>query len=135
MSYKEVTLELLLGYGSNYASRSISILNAFIRIDLGLRQIFNKCILPCKISKNTSKKELRCLTLNHHACNILVDAFTRDVYLAIVSNDNDIFIDAHELMSHPDLRTNLDASQMCARIKSHTYDDSWYINQYHIFII
>jgi hypothetical protein len=27
-------------------------------------------------------------------------------------------------MSHPDLRANLDASQMCARIKSHTYDDS-----------
>jgi hypothetical protein len=38
------------------------------------------------------------------------------------------------LLSHPDLRANPGASQMCARIKSHTYDDSWYKNQCHIFI-
>jgi hypothetical protein len=38
------------------------------------------------------------------------------------------------LVSHPDLRTNLGVSQMCPRIKSHTYDDSWYRNQCHIFI-
>jgi hypothetical protein len=38
-------------------------------------------------------------------------------------------------LSHPDLRANPGANQMCARIKSHTYDDSWYINEYHIFTI
>jgi hypothetical protein len=38
-------------------------------------------------------------------------------------------------MSQPDLRSNPDASQICARIKSHTYDDSWYRNQCHFFII
>jgi hypothetical protein len=38
-------------------------------------------------------------------------------------------------LSHPDLRINPGVSQMCARIKSHTYDDSWYKNQCHIFII
>jgi hypothetical protein len=27
-------------------------------------------------------------------------------------------------VSHPDLRANRGANQMCARIKSHTYDDS-----------
>jgi hypothetical protein len=27
-------------------------------------------------------------------------------------------------LSHPGLRTNPDTSHMCARIKSHTYDDS-----------
>jgi hypothetical protein len=37
-------------------------------------------------------------------------------------------------LSHPDLRANPGASQMCARIKSHTYDDSCYRNQCHIFI-
>jgi hypothetical protein len=37
-------------------------------------------------------------------------------------------------LSHLDLRANPGASQMCARIKAHTYDDSWYRNQYHIFI-
>jgi hypothetical protein len=30
---------------------------------------------------------------------------------------------------------NPDASQICARIKSHTYDDSWYSNECHIFTI
>jgi hypothetical protein len=38
-------------------------------------------------------------------------------------------------LSHPDLRTNLGVNQMCARIKSHTYDDSWYRNECHIFTI
>jgi hypothetical protein len=37
-------------------------------------------------------------------------------------------------LSHPDLRANPDMSQMCARIKFHTYDDSWYIDQCHIFM-
>jgi hypothetical protein len=31
-------------------------------------------------------------------------------------------------LSHPDLKANSGATQICARIKSHTYDDSWYIN-------
>jgi hypothetical protein len=36
---------------------------------------------------------------------------------------------SYRKLSHPDLRgQNLDANQMCARIKSHTYDDSWYRN-------
>jgi hypothetical protein len=30
---------------------------------------------------------------------------------------------------------NLGTNQMCARIKSHTYDDSWYRNECHIFNI
>jgi hypothetical protein len=38
-------------------------------------------------------------------------------------------------LSHPNVRTNSGASQLCARIKSHTYDDSLYKNQCHIFII
>jgi hypothetical protein len=39
------------------------------------------------------------------------------------------------LLSHLDLMANLGANQMCARIKSHTYDDSWYRNKCHIFTI
>jgi hypothetical protein len=35
-------------------------------------------------------------------------------------------------LSHPDLRAKPAANQMCARIKSHTYDDSWYRNKCHI---
>jgi hypothetical protein len=39
------------------------------------------------------------------------------------------------LLSQPNLRENLGANEMCARIKSHTYDDSWYRNECQIFII
>jgi hypothetical protein len=35
------------------------------------------------------------------------------------------------ILSHPDLRTNPNASLMYARIKFHTYDDSVYRNQYY----
>jgi hypothetical protein len=38
-------------------------------------------------------------------------------------------------LSHPDLRAKLGANQMCDRIESHTYDNSWYRNERHIFII
>jgi hypothetical protein len=38
-------------------------------------------------------------------------------------------------LSHLDLRANPSVNQMCARIKSHTYDDSWYKNRCHIFTI
>lgn len=37
-------------------------------------------------------------------------------------------------LSHPDLRTNSNASHKSDRIKSHTYDESVYRNQCHIFI-
>ena len=38
------------------------------------------------------------------------------------------------LLSHSELRTIPDASQICARIKYHTYDNSGNIKQCHIFI-
>jgi hypothetical protein len=52
----------------------LSRLNAFMYIDPDLRQIFSRSIFPSDISKNPSKVELRSLSLNHHACNILVDS-------------------------------------------------------------
>jgi hypothetical protein len=36
-------------------------------------------------------------------------------------------------LSHTDSRANPSANQMCARIKSHTYDDSWYRKMSHIY--
>jgi hypothetical protein len=41
-------------------------------------------------------------------------------------------------MSHPDFRgpkPGREIHQVCARIKSHTYDDSWYKNKCHIINI
>jgi hypothetical protein len=97
MSSQEVTVELLLGDGSNYKSWSVSIYNAFMNVDPDLRQIFSRSIFPSDISKNPSNDELRCLYLNHHTCNILVDSLSRNAYFSIMSNDSDLFADAHDL--------------------------------------
>jgi hypothetical protein len=66
-------------------------------IDPDLRHIFSIIIFPSNISKNSSEVELRCLSLNHHACNILVESLSRDAYFAIMSSDNNFFVDAHDL--------------------------------------
>jgi hypothetical protein len=97
MSSQEVTVELLSGDGYNYKSWSVSIYNAFMNIDPDLRQIFSRSIFPSNVSKNPSNDELRCLSLNHHACNILVDSLSRSAYFAIMSSDSDLFVDAHDL--------------------------------------
>lgn len=52
---------------------------------------------PSNVSKNPSDDELRCLSLNHHACNILVDSLSRGAYFAIMSSDSDLFANAHDL--------------------------------------
>jgi hypothetical protein len=96
MSSQEVTVELL-GDGSNYKSWSVSIYNAFMNIDPDLRQIFSRSIFPSDISKSPSNDELRYLSLNHYACNILVDSLSRSAYFAIMSSDSDLFVDAHDL--------------------------------------
>jgi hypothetical protein len=97
MTSQEVTVELLLGDDSNYKSWSVSIYNAFMRVDPDLRQIFSRSIFPSNFSQNSSNDELRCLSLNHHACNILVDSLSRSAYFAIMSSDSDLFVDAHDL--------------------------------------
>jgi hypothetical protein len=89
MSSQEVTVELLLGDGSNYKSWSVSIYNAFMHVDPNLRQIFSRSIFTSNFSQNPSNDELRCLSLNHHACNILVDSLSRSAYFAIMSSDSD----------------------------------------------
>jgi hypothetical protein len=97
MSSQEVTVELLLGDGSNYKSWSVSIYNAFMHIDHDLRHIFSRSIFPFDFSREPSNAELRCLSLNHHACNILVDSLSRGAYFAIMSSDSDLFVNAHDL--------------------------------------
>jgi hypothetical protein len=99
MSSQEVTVELLLGDGSNYKSWSVSIYNAFMNVDPDLRQIFSRSIFPSDFSENPSNEELRCLSLNHHACNILVESLSRGAYFSIMSSDTNLIADAHDLWS------------------------------------
>jgi hypothetical protein len=97
MSSQEVTLELLLSDGSNYKSWYVYIYNAFMHSDPDLRQIFSRSIFPLILVKKPSNAELRSLSLNHHACNILVDSLSRCAYFFIISSDSDLFVDAHDL--------------------------------------
>jgi hypothetical protein len=55
-----------------------------MQVDPNLRQIFSRSIFPSNISQNPSNDELRCLSLNHHAFNILVDSLSRGAYFAIM---------------------------------------------------
>jgi hypothetical protein len=97
MSSKEVTLELLVGNGSNYASWFACIPSAFRSIVPCSEWIFDRSILPSKISINPSKKELVYLTLNHQACNILVSDLSKDAYYAIMNNNDAMLIDWHDV--------------------------------------
>jgi hypothetical protein len=56
MSSQEVTLELLLGDGSNYKSWSISIYNALMYIDPDLRKIFSRGIFTLILVKILLRK-------------------------------------------------------------------------------
>jgi hypothetical protein len=51
MSSQEVTVELLLGDGSNYKSWSVSIYNAFMSVDPNLRHVFSRSIFPLMLVK------------------------------------------------------------------------------------
>jgi hypothetical protein len=75
---------------------SASVLNAFRSVDPHFEWIFDKSILPSKISKNSSRKEPIWLTLKYQACNILVDT-PRDAYYAIMTSNDDMFVDARDL--------------------------------------
>jgi hypothetical protein len=58
-----------------------------MHVDPDLRQIFSRSIFPTDISKNPSNEELRCLSLNHYACNIFVDSLSRSAYFSIMSSE------------------------------------------------
>jgi hypothetical protein len=75
-----------------------------MHIDPDLRHIFSRSIFPSNTSKNPSKVELRCLSLNHHACNILVDSLSKGAYFVIRSSDSDLFVDAHDLWTRIKLK-------------------------------
>jgi hypothetical protein len=96
--HKEVTLEILLLYGFNYASWSTSVLNVFRTINHGLEQILDKSIMPSSINKkNPYKEELRCWRLNYQAFDILVSTLSKDVCHDLITRDYKPFSDAHDI--------------------------------------
>jgi hypothetical protein len=94
----EVTLEILLFDCSNYASWSISVINAFRTIDSQLEQILDKSIIPCSyVKKNVSVEDQRCLRLNHLAFDILGNSLNKEDYHAFIIRYNEPIHDAHDI--------------------------------------
>ena len=92
---KEVTLEILLDDCSNYASWSISVINAFRTIDPRLEQIIDKSIFPSNFNgKINSEEDQRCYRLNYLAFDILTNSLSKEDYRAFISNYDESIHDA-----------------------------------------
>ena len=70
---EEVTLELLILDGSNYASWSASVLNVFRAMCPHIEWIVDVSISPPSVDlANLSREEVKCLQHNAQATNVLV---------------------------------------------------------------
>lgn len=77
----------MLTDGSNYASWSIDVLNAFKIMGPQVEQILDKSILPYRINgTDPYEQELICLQLNCQAFDILINAFSKDAFHAFIIN-------------------------------------------------
>jgi hypothetical protein len=88
-------------------------------------------------SYKTRPMETNKITKDHVHLPVVSYAYERvvDPSPASIKQCRNKYITCDNNLSHPNLKTNPSTNQMCARIKSHTYDDSWYINECHNFII
>jgi hypothetical protein len=94
----EVSLELLLSDGSNYASWSASVLNIFRAMGPQIEQIVDVSISPPSDDlKCLSRKEVKCLQYNAQATNVLFSALSEDVLDAVIFGDDEPLDDAHTI--------------------------------------
>ena len=78
---EEVSLELLLLNGLNYASWSASVLDVFRAMGPHIEQIVDVSILPHNDDLDIlSKEEVKCLQHNAQATNVLFSALSEDVF-------------------------------------------------------
>jgi hypothetical protein len=93
---EDVSLELLLLDGSNYASWSASVLDVFRAMGPQIEQIVDVSISPPSDDFHyLSREEVKCLQYNAQAPNILFSALSEDVLDAIVFGDGEPLDDAH----------------------------------------
>ena len=91
---REVSLELLLLDGSNYASWSASVLTIFKDMDPHIEWIVDVSISPPGDDLAIlSKEEVKCL--QHKAINVLFSALSEDVFYAIIFGYGEPLEDAH----------------------------------------
>jgi hypothetical protein len=93
---EEVSLELLLLDGSNYASWSASVLNVFKDMGPQIEQIVDVSTSPPSDDLvYLSREEVKCLQLNAQATNVLFSALSEDVLDVITFGDGEPLDDAH----------------------------------------
>ncbi len=93
---EEVSLELLLLDGSNYASWSASVLTMFKDMGPHIERIVDVSISPPSDDLDyLSREEVKCLQHNAQATNVLFSALSEDVLDAIIFGDEEPLDDAH----------------------------------------
>ena len=93
---EELSLELLLLDGSNYASWSASVLDVFRTMGPHIERIVDVSISPPSDDLAIlSKEEVKCLQHNAQATNVLFSALSEDVFDAIIFGDDEPLDDAH----------------------------------------
>ena len=97
---KEVSLELLLLNGSNYASWSASVLDVFRAMGPHIERIVDVSISPPSDDLAIlSKEEVKCLQHNAQATNVLFSALSEDVFDAVIFGDDEPLDDAHIILT------------------------------------
>ena len=93
---EEVSLELLLLDGSNYASWSASVFDVFRAMGPHIERIVDVSILPPSDDLDIlSKEEVKCLQHNAQATNVLFSALSEVVFDVVIFGDGEPLEDAH----------------------------------------
>ena len=93
---EEVSLELLILDGSNYASWSACVLAVFRDMGPHIERIVDVSISPPSDDLvYLSKEEVKCLQHNAQATNVLFSALSEDVFDVIIFEDGEPLEDAH----------------------------------------
>jgi hypothetical protein len=96
LTSEEVSLELLLLDGSNYASWSASVLDVFRAMGPHIERIVDVSISPPSDDLDyLSREEVKCLQHNAQATNILFSALSEDVFDNVIFGDGEPLMDAH----------------------------------------
>jgi hypothetical protein len=93
---EEVSLELLLLDGLNYASWSTSVLDIFRAMGPHIEWIVDVSISPPSDDLAIlSKEKVKCLQNNAQATNVLFSALSEDIFDTVIFGDGEPLDDAH----------------------------------------
>ena len=117
---EEVSLELLLLDGSNYASWSASLLDVFSAMGPHMEQIVDVSIsAPSDDLAILSKEEVKCLQHNALATTVLFSALSEDVFDFVIFGDDKPLDDAHIIWTTLKKLTSPNVMRSCSHCWDH----------------